>query len=143
MRQGNITPSKKLDDVFLADLRDRGNVTLAAKVAGYARSSLYERIKEDPSFAQAVDDARAEYQSRLELEADRRAVEGVEKPVFYQGEVCGHVREYSDNLLMFRLKRLDPGYRDRVEHMGEGGGPVMFHVVTGIPRAPDDGGDGA
>ena len=29
---------------------------------------------------------------RLEAEADRRAVEGVLEPVFYQGEECGQVR---------------------------------------------------
>jgi hypothetical protein len=59
------------------------------------------------------DDAIAEYVEKMESEADRRAIEGTNKPVFYQGEQCGVIREYSDSLLMFRLKRLDPAYRDR------------------------------
>jgi len=33
------------------------------------------------------------------------------KPVYYQGEQCGEVREYSDTLLIFILKARDPAYR--------------------------------
>ena len=51
----------------------------------------------------------------LEAEADRRAVEGVVKPLFYKGQrLPVEVREYSDVLLMFRLKALRPEqYRER------------------------------
>ena len=41
----------------------------------------------------------------LEDEVDRRAVEGVEKPVgWHKGKPGGYVREYSDTLLIFLLK---------------------------------------
>jgi hypothetical protein len=40
----------------------------------------------------------------LEDEAKRRAHDGIDEPVFYQGEKCGVVRKYSDNLLIFMLK---------------------------------------
>ena len=47
-------------------------------------------------------------------EADRRAKDGVLKPVFYKGEIVGSIPQYSDNLLMFRLKALRPDkYRER------------------------------
>ena len=53
----------------------------------------------------------------LELEARRRAVEGTERPVFYQGGEVGYVREYSDTLLIFLLKAHRPNkFRERVEH---------------------------
>ena len=29
----------------------------------------------------------------------RRAIEGVDKPVFYMGEECGYITEYSDTML--------------------------------------------
>lgn len=46
-------------------------------------------------------------------EADRCAVEGVDHPVTHQSKVTAHYKEYSDNLLMFRLKALAPEkYRD-------------------------------
>ncbi len=44
----------------------------------------------------------------LEDEAMRRAIDGVEKPVFRGGEVVGHVRDYSDSMLMFLLKSRKP-----------------------------------
>ena len=52
------------------------------------------------------------YVEKLEAEADRRGMEGIEKPIYYKGERVDAVREYSDNLLMFRTKKLRPEYRD-------------------------------
>ena len=52
------------------------------------------------------------YDDMLDAEIDRRAVEGVDKPVIYKGEITGTYKEYSDNLLMFRRKQRDPSYRD-------------------------------
>ena len=40
----------------------------------------------------------------------------MEKPVFYHGEICGSVREYSDTAAIFLLKGRRPEvYRDRTE----------------------------
>ncbi len=44
----------------------------------------------------------------LETEAVRRALEGVEIPVFHQGRECGNTVKHSDTLLMFLLKTLRP-----------------------------------
>jgi hypothetical protein len=49
---------------------------------------------------------------KLDAEINRRAVEGIDHPIIYKGEITGSYKEYSDNLLMFRAKRLDPQYRD-------------------------------
>ncbi|MFM9863992.1 MAG: hypothetical protein ACKVRO_10325, partial [Micropepsaceae bacterium] len=46
-------------------------------------------------------------------EADRRGRDGFDEPVFYRGEQCGVKHRYSDNLLLARLKALQPElYRD-------------------------------
>ena len=50
----------------------------------------------------------------LEKEVRRRAYQGVEEPVFYQGEICGHIQKYSDTLLMFAVKARKPEYRDKI-----------------------------
>ena len=43
-------------------------------------------------------------------------LKGTLKPVFYQEERCGEIREFSDVLLIFRLKALKPEmYRDNVK----------------------------
>ena len=48
-------------------------------------------------------------------EAHRRAVQGIEKPVYQGGRLVGTVREYSDTLLIFLLKGLRPErYKERV-----------------------------
>jgi hypothetical protein len=51
----------------------------------------------------------------VEREIRRRAIEGVDKPVIYQGHITDTYKEYSDNLLMFRAKRLDPAYKDNYQ----------------------------
>lgn len=53
---------------------------------------------------------------RMEVEAQRRAVDGTRKPVYYKGVKVGAVQEYSDNLMMFLLKARRPEvYRERVD----------------------------
>jgi hypothetical protein len=112
MAGGTVRTAKK-DEIFMAQLSQHGRSAQASRVAGYTRSRVYAWRKDDAAFAQAWDDALATYTERLEQEADRRAVEGTLKPVYYLGEKCGEIRQYSDTLLIFRLKALKPDvYRD-------------------------------
>jgi len=73
-----------------------------------------------------------------EDEADRRAIEGVQKPVYQQKELVGYVTEYSDNLLITQLKAGNPEkYADRqkVDHQG-----VILNVtVPDLHRDSDEG----
>lgn len=108
---------------FLGHLRTNGGMVVkATEAAGLSLTSLYALRRKDPEFATAWDDAIRDSTVILENEITRRAVEGVEEPVFHRGEVVGHVRKYSDNLLMFMTKARDPDkYRERTEvrHTGE------------------------
>lgn len=98
---------------FLADLAANGNITEAARVARVNRNTAYEHRAKDAAFAAAWDEAVDQAVEALELEVRRRALHGVSKPVFYQGEECGRIQEYSDTLAMFLLKALRPKvYRD-------------------------------
>ena len=107
-----FTPEKQ--SIFLDKLSDCGNVRRAADEAGVSPRLLYWHRKQSPEFAEAWQEALTEaIESVLEPEALRRAVEGVQKPVYQQGELVGHVREYSDTLLIFLLKAARPDkYRD-------------------------------
>ena len=52
----------------------------------------------------------------LEAEIQRRGVEGYDEPLHHKGVLTGDVvRRFSDNLLMFRVKRIDPAYRDNYQ----------------------------
>lgn len=117
---------------FLAAYARTGNIAAAARAAKCHRSAHYEWLN-DPAYAEAFLAAQEEAVEALELEARRRAEKGVVKPVYYQGEVCGTVREYSDTLLIFLLKAARPEkYRDnaRIEHevTGASGGPLVARI---------------
>ena len=89
----------------------------AAELAGIAKQTIYtSQWREDTEFQAAYERAREMSAQVFEDEVVRRAVEGVEKPTgWYKGVAGGTVTEYSDNLLMFKLKQLKPEYRDRLE----------------------------
>jgi len=115
---------------FLEVLRETGgNVSRACAAIELTRTRAYEWRAADPLFAAAWDEAVETGTDELEEEARRRAFSGVDEPVFYQGEVCGEVRKYSDTLLIFLLKGRRPEkYREnvRTEITGKDGGPIRF-----------------
>lgn len=76
-------------------------------------------------------DAEQEAADALEREAWRRAVEGTDKPVTYQGQITATYKEYSDRMLEMLLKAHRPEkFKDRVsnEHSGPGGGPIQHEL---------------
>lgn len=118
---------------FLKAYARLGSIRKAAEAVELHRDTHFAWMHRDPEYAAKFKGARAEYIERMEEEADRRAVEGVQRPVFYQGMICGYTTEYSDALIMFRLRRLDPdAYRERqaVEHSGPAGGPINIKNLT-------------
>lgn len=125
----HTTRTDEKDAKFLEGLAAGLPVGKACELAGYVRRTVYDWRREDEAFAQAWADADEAAVERMEAEADRRAVEGTRKPVFYQGQICGEIAEFSDTLLMFRLKGKRPDiYRERIEHGNIGGQP--FKVVV-------------
>ncbi len=119
-RQGTpIAPKKRA--LFLEALARYGNVSAAAITAGFSRDNAYDFRARDRTFASAWDDALQQAADVLESEARRRAADGWDEPVFYQGVEMGLVRKYSDTLLIFLLKGARPEkFRDnvKVEHSG-------------------------
>lgn len=96
--------SKRRRAAFIDRLRSSANVSAAARAAGMSRSSAYALRHRDEGFRAAWDEALEEALDDLEAELRRRAIEGVDKPVFYGGKECGTVKSYSDTLGMFLLK---------------------------------------
>lgn len=102
--------------MFIKELRENGGfVGKACEAVGISKQGVHNWRDSDPEFAaewvRAVDLATED----LEKEARRRAHDGVDEPVFYQGEVCGHIRKFSDSLLMFTIKARKPEYRDKIQ----------------------------
>lgn len=136
-------PPRNWRSRFLAELAATGNVTHSAKVAVVNKQTVYNHRMQDGDFAAAWADAIEESNDNLEAEARRRAVDGVDEPVVYQGELMGSwvgpdgkpatketdgarfipltVKKYSDVLLIFLLKANRPQkFRERI---GIGGDP--------------------
>ena len=103
-------------------------LTEACKIAGVGIRTVYDWRESDEVFSQAYEAAKQQadevYLEELRKEVKRRGLHGVEEPVIYGGKprmvkdpVTGKmvpltVRRFSDNLLMFEVKRRDPAYRD-------------------------------
>lgn len=90
--------------IFLEQLGVDGNVSRACEVAQLQRKAVYEKRNGDPEFEKDVQAAFEVATDKLEAEARRRAMEGVEEPVFHQGVEVARVRKYSDSLLGLMLK---------------------------------------
>lgn len=127
---------------FLRALSETANVKQACEASGIARQTAYETRARYKAFRSAWEKAeQCATKTVLEPEAVRRAVEGVQKPIYYKGKRVGRVREYSDTLLIFLLKAHDPErYKDRSAHelTGKDGGPIETATRVHI-YLPDNG----
>lgn len=115
---------------FLDHYAIHGRITKAAKYAGVHVSVIYQQKKIHPTLTEDMELALEKYRDILENEARRRGVEGTVKDIYYQGEVVGEERQYSDRLLEMLLKKERPHeFRERKEITGAGGGPLEINIV--------------
>ena len=140
---------------FLTALHATGSVTKACHAAHVQRSTAYRariaaengraKRNEDQAtdgmtapawvlyddFAARWDAALDAAVDALEDEARRRAMDGIDRPITYQGEITGTYKEYSNPLLITLLKAHRPEkYRERFEHSGPGGKPLTTVAVV-------------
>jgi hypothetical protein len=95
---------------FIQALAECGCVTEACARLGLSSSSAYAlRARLDAqSFRYAWDAALDHAVQRLADAAFSRAIHGVTRPVFFQGEQVGERRHYDERLTMFLLRYRDP-----------------------------------
>ena len=125
---------------FLTALADTGNVRYAAQQIKRSPTTVYAWRKRDPAFADAWDATlQAAMETVLEPEAIRRAVEGTERGIWYQGERVGVEKEYSDTLLIFLLKGWNPArYKDRREIFHAGSVALLRKLERIGTMTPDE-----
>jgi hypothetical protein len=98
-------------------------VSQAAKAGNVGRTTVYDKIANDPKFAAAFDNATEQGTDLLEAEATRRAISG------------------SDTMLIFLLKARRPRrFRDNatIEHTGPNGGPIQQNVTLDLSGFSDE-----
>jgi len=93
-----------------------GTMTKAAEACGSSRQTLYEEEKRDKSFKKAMVNAKQEYIEGLEAVLDHRIKDDHDKA--------------SAILLMFKLKKENPEYRDKFEHKVD----AEIKIISGVPR---------
>lgn len=110
---------------FLDILALTGRPAEAAKKVNVAHGTVgrHKNPKDqfyDSKFAEEYEASMALFREMLAAEVQRRAVEGVEEPVFYQGRIATDkegrpvgIRKFSDAMLALLIKRHDPSFRDR------------------------------
>jgi hypothetical protein len=102
-----LTPTRYR--IFLEELAVDGIASRAFSAAGLDPSSTYKRRRENPEFAEAWEAAISRAGERLEAEAQRRAMVGVAKRLFHQGQPVYEMRTVID----------EDGTPVRDEHGGE------------------------
>jgi hypothetical protein len=126
----HISQQKK--ELFLTAFAETCTVTHAADAAGIDRRTHYDWLKADQEYAEQFRAAEQSVADSLEAEAIRRARDGVERDVYYKGEVVGTERQLSDTLLIFLLKGHKPDkFKDRHQVTAE----VTHHDVSDFDRA--------
>jgi hypothetical protein len=122
-------------EALLDNLRLGYPVSIAIKRAGLTRSRTFELRATDDAFRAEWDSAYEEGTDAYVAEAARRAVQGIDKPVFYKGEMVRDkdtqqpimLKEYSDRLLEFLLMARRPReFRQRYEITGANGEAIRI-----------------
>lgn len=127
-------PAKTWQEHFLDELRKCGNVRAACLKTKIERSTAYKARKEDEKFAEAWKLALEDAIDSLESEAWRRARDGNDKIILFQGKPVKIgkrmliEKEYSDTLMALLLKAHRPDkFRERADTLNLN---VDFSLLT-------------
>jgi hypothetical protein len=137
---------REVEEAFLDGLRAGWSVSRSAWRAEIHQNTVYT-WRRDSAASEGKDDFAVRWQAAydagvemLEDEATRRAVKGVEKPVYQGGVLVGSITEYSDSLLSFALRGKNPKVynTERHEHTGADGGAIQHNLQIEFVNAPKD-----
>ena len=105
-----------LQEKFLAAFAETGAINLSAATAECSVEAYYHWLSADSyMFQKRFERAKAQVLESMVIEIDRRAFKGYDHPVIHQGKITGTYKVYDSNLAMFRVKKLDPSYRDSAD----------------------------
>jgi len=105
-------------DEFLNVLARTGRQTWACRSIHVREQTIIKFRKESLQFAEAYEFAMSCFADNLAAEAVRRGAHGVQKPVFFHGQLIAIERHFSDNMLMAALKVHHPVWREALKSSG-------------------------
>jgi hypothetical protein len=144
--QSTIVRSAKKRAAFLAHLAHSGLIARACEATGIGETVPYAWVRDHPEFAEQMAEARKQGDAvalaRMEMEADRRAVDGIPRNIYHKGTVIAQERNYDSILLMFRMKYLNPAYREHADSVVQTGSVTIQVASFTAPQPPPQVADG-
>lgn len=89
-----------------------GDFFNACKECQLSPAFVSQWMKDDKEVSEKIENAKSVGALRLESAAIHRAVNGVDKGIYYQGLLVDTEKQYSDGLLTQLLKARVPGYKE-------------------------------
>lgn len=96
-------------------VRETADLESSCAALGMNLKSVRYWLRHVPWFEEELLAAQGEAVGKLKKVVFERARDGWEEPVFYKGEVCGHVRRYDNGLAMRLIEVYDRRFRRRVD----------------------------
>lgn len=109
-----------------------GDLFLACKENGISVQFVKNWCKDDKAVQEQIDEAQQLGFMGLESAAIQRAVHGVDKGIYFKGELVATEKQYSDGLLVKLLEANNPKYAKGGDAQNVYNGPVQ---INQIPRA--------
>ena len=129
-----FTPAKKVR--FIEVLAETGNVRHACARAGISRHTAYKARRREAVLSQAWEAALALAAEHVDAVVAERALDGVEEPVFWKGELVGTRRRYDNRLLLAHLARLEARAARRPVALAAGRFDELLARLGGQPVDP-------
>ncbi len=117
---------------FLQYYANCGSIVLSSQAADICYELHFYWMKHYDGYPLLYEQSQAMHVDRLEREATRRAVDGVDKGVWYRGNRVGTEKQYSDLLLLAQLKANIPDkYKERTEVITKSDDVRVSHLSRG------------
>lgn len=107
---------RTLEDLCTELERNAGDIARACSTVGCSTGWLKLWMRNDPKVEAAINDALDTGTAVLESALIKRAVDGVDEPIYFKDQLVGYKTRYSDSNLQFALKaRKRDMYGDKIE----------------------------
>lgn len=123
--------SEHAKERFLKVLSQCGLFNKAARASGLTPQQVRKAMAIDKDFAMDAEVAQDDYAEVIEEEIHRRAIEGVDKPVYHQGERIDTVKQYSDKLLETLAKAKAKDYKPNTESTHTSNNVLVVNTSSG------------
>jgi hypothetical protein len=137
-RIGVLERYPELRAVFLKHLATYGNLTAAAAHVRLSQEQIDLTCRNKPWFQAEVEAAKAQHQALIERTIHQRAIDGWDEPKFNQTGIVGHVRRYSDTLLIAYARRHIPEYREGDTTLSKVEGEVVHKHKVDVGQLTDE-----